>query len=93
MLYYVTVGIGTPPQNFSLQVSTGNNIIWLQTKNMNIYGFNSSLSSTFAGTSIPGQISVGNGGFASGTYGFDIVSFTNTSINVNSSILVVNNIS
>lgn len=60
---------------------------------MNIYGFNSSLSSTFTSTSIPGQISVGNGGFASGIYGYDRVSFVNTSINVNSSILVVNNIS
>lgn len=60
---------------------------------MNLYGFNSSLSSTFIGTSNPGNVSVGNGGLASGLFGFDIVSFVNTSINVNSSILVVNNIS
>lgn len=93
MVYYITVGIGTPPQFINLQVSTGNNIIWLQTKNMNVFGYNSSLSSTFIGTSTPGQISVGNGGFASGMYGYDMISFLNTTINVTSSILVVNNVS
>ena len=88
-LYYVTLGIGSPPQYFDFQFDTGSPILWIPTKATNPQGFNTSASSTYNISNTPYNISYVDGSSAAGNFGKDIVSVSNSSISVNADILFV----
>lgn len=81
-LYAVTLGIGTPPQYFDLQFDTGSSLLWFPTVKSSPQGYNSSKSSTYHPTKLPGSIQYVDGSGASGFYGTELVTLTQTKINV-----------
>lgn len=92
-LYYITIGIGSPPQYFNFQFDTGSNVFWVPTLTGSVFGFNSSASSTFSNFSQPYQEDYVNGGKVSGSVGSDYVTIVNTSINVKCSIVFADSVS
>ena len=90
VLYYVRLGLGTPPQYFDFQFDTGSPILWVPTTATNQNGFNNAVSSTYKLGDIPYRIAYVDGSEAAGTFGSDIVSLTNTHISTTSTILFVN---
>ena len=80
-LYYVMIGIGTPPQYFSLQFDTGSNVLWIPTVNYSVGGFNPNASSTYHNKSIPYNIEYVNDDGVFGFLGSDYVTLQNTTIN------------
>lgn len=67
MSYYGNITIGTPPQQFSVQVDTGSSDLWVpsvvcsSTACKGHASFNASLSSTYSEYGYPFQISYGDG--------------------------------
>ena len=95
-LYMATIGIGTPPQNFSVQFDTGSNILWIPTigcPTCSVPYFNPNSSSTYNNpNNNQMSISYAGGSTINGSYGNDLVTFFGSSIlNVNSGILFVSN--
>lgn len=91
-LYYITIGIGSPPQYFNFQFDTGSNVFWVPTIMSSVMGFNSSASSTFSNLSQPYQEDYVNGGKVSGSVGSDMVTLVNTSINVKCNIVFADSV-
>ncbi|ORY96749.1 aspartic peptidase domain-containing protein [Syncephalastrum racemosum] len=75
--YLVTVGIGTPPQNFTVALDTGSADLWVPsaacpTDECPFARFEPNQSSTYQSTNRPFDIAYGTGS-ANGTYVLDVV--------------------
>ena len=95
--YYMgKVGLGTPPQLFDIIFDTGSNILWIPTQGCSGCGttFNPLASTTYnnQGNQFM-NISYAGGTSVQGSYGSDVVTWSNTSIAVNTGILFVQNLS
>lgn len=92
--YIGTLFIGTPGVNFTVLFDTGSNILWVPVTGCSGQCgsklFNPNGSSTYNAGTQPMSIQYGDGSTVSGTYGSDVVRFANTTINVSTGILWVN---
>lgn len=72
-LYYIQMGIGTPPQNFYFQVDTGSYVQWIPLNTTKSNGFVASKSSSLQMSSKAGTITYADLSSVSGMYGTDNV--------------------
>ncbi|KAJ1679751.1 hypothetical protein EV182_001401 [Spiromyces aspiralis] len=82
--YYGQVGIGTPPQFFSLDLDTGSSDLWIPAQSCEVCGnhnrFDSLESSTYQNQTGTWNISYGDGSYASGNLMIDSVTIGNLTV-------------
>ena len=88
-MYYIQIGIGTPPQNFFLQFDTGSEVLWVPTTAISATGFNPSSSSTYQITNTSKTIEYASQSYVTGLIGTDNITVL-PSINVKGSIMFAN---